>query len=108
MTRTTHNPNRVLFLMTLVMMLLTTTQFSPRLLARERIAEERSLVIDCQHRHVSQRDAGWLMETDNSGQAYAKRAQLYANVARACKAGVTVVRVERAATIAPRPAQARR
>ena len=106
MTRATYNPSRISFLMVLLMMLLTTTQFTPRLLASDRTVEQRSLAIDCQNRYISQRDAGWLMGTDNFSQTYARRAELYANVARACAAGVAAVRVEGMAMA--RPSQVRR
>lgn len=108
MTRAAYNSNRILFLMMLMMMLLTTTQFSPRLFAGERTAETRSLTIDCQDRHISQRDAGWLMGTDNFSQTYARRAGLHADIARACARGVAAVRVEMAVPTAPTRVPARR
>ena len=108
MIRIAHNPNRTLFLIALTMLLLTTTRFTPPLFAAEQQAVDRSLVIDCQHRHVSQRDAGWLLGTDNVSHAYARRAQLYADVARACAAGSTAVRVQASAWARPDAAQARR
>ena len=55
---------------------------------------KHSLTIDCDKRHVSQRQAGWLLGTDNFSQTYDRRAALYAEVARACATGVAAVRVE--------------
>jgi hypothetical protein len=95
MTRITHEPKRIPWLLTLLTLLLTTTQYAPPVHARDRHAGERSLTVDCQDRHISQRDAGWLLGIDNFGQTYAKRERLYAEIARVCAAGFTTVRIER-------------
>ena len=55
---------------------------------------KRSLTIDCHKRHVSQRQAGWLLGTGNFSQTYERRAALHAGIARACATGVAAVRVE--------------
>ena len=62
---------------------------------------KRSLTIDCHKRHVSQRQAGWLLGTDNFSQIYDRRAALHAEIARTCATGVATVRIEaRKATLA--------
>lgn len=108
MNRTTPNSQRIPWLLVLLMLLLTTTQYSPRLLAADKASEKRSLVIDCKHRYLSQRQASWLMATDNFSQTYARRAQVYAEVGRACAAGVAAVRVESTVPAVARSASARR
>lgn len=94
MTRTVENTNRIPFLMLLSTLLAVALLSSPRLHAAERAAAKRSLVVDCDNRFVSQRQAGWLLGTDNFSQTYARRAAIHAHVARACTAGVARVRVE--------------
>lgn len=100
MTRTAYNPSTTTFqppfLMLLSALLAAVLFFSPRLHAAGAgdSTTQRSLVLDCDKRYVSQRQAGWLLGTDNFSQTYARRAALYAEVARACAAGVAAVRVE--------------
>jgi hypothetical protein len=57
-------------------------------------AARRSLTFDCDQRYASQRQAGWLLGTDNFSQTHDRRAALYAEVARACATGVAMVRIE--------------
>ena len=94
MTRTAEKMNRIPFLMLLSTLLAVVLLPSPRLHAVERTAETHSLVVDCDKRFVRQRQASWLLGTDNFSQTYARRAAIYAHVARACTTGVTRVRVE--------------
>ena len=112
MTKITHNLNRsawmLTLLMLLLMLLLTSTQLSPPVQARERMAGERGLTVECDNPYISQRDASWLLGSDNFGQTYAKRRQLYAEVARVCAAGFETVRIERKAAARPPPRVAQR
>lgn len=102
MTRTAYNPNPISIplpfpsLMLLSVMLAAALVASPRLHAAEAgdSAARRSVTFDCAKRFISQRQAGWLLGTDNFSQTHARRTALYAEVARACAAGVTAVRVE--------------
>lgn len=98
MTRTAYNLNPISTLLLMLMSaLLTAVLFSsPRLHAAEAgySTVKRSLTIDCDKRHVSQRQAGWLLGTDNFSQTYERRAALHAEIARACATGVAAVRVE--------------
>lgn len=45
---------------------------------------DAAVLVDCDHRYVSQRDATRVLDTDNFSQTYAKRQALYANLARLC------------------------
>lgn len=83
------------FLMLLSALLAVAVFVSPRLHAAEAgySAAKRSLTIDCDKRFISQREAGWLLGTDNFSQTYDRRAALHAEVARACAGGVAAVRV---------------
>ena len=94
MTRTAENMNRIPSLMLLSSLLAVVLLSSARLHAVERGAAKQTLVVDCDKRFVSQRQASWLLGTDNFSQAYARRATIYAHVARACTAGVAKVRIE--------------
>ena len=97
MTRTAYNLNPISTLLLMLMsVLLTAVLFSsPRLHAAEAgySTVKRSLTIACDNRHISQRQASWLLGTDNFSQTYDRRAALYAEIARACAAGVATVRV---------------
>lgn len=107
MTRTAYNLSTTAFplpfLMLLSALLAAVLFFSPRLHAAGAgdSTAKRSLVLDCDKRYVSQRQASWLLGTDNFSQTYARRAALYAEVARACAAGVAAVRVEGKRMTAP-------
>lgn len=100
MTRNAYNLNPAPFafplLMLLAALLAAALVFPPKLRAAEArsSAAKRSLTMDCDKRFLSQRQAGWLLGTDNFSQTYARRAALYAEVARACATGVVAVRVE--------------
>ena len=98
MTRTAYNLNPISTLLLMLMSaLLTAVLFSsPRLHAAEAgdSTVKHSLTIDCDKRHVSQRQASWLFDTGNFSQTYGRRAALHAEIARACMAGVAAVRVE--------------
>lgn len=93
MTRTAETVKRIPLLMlpTLLAVVLLST---PSLHAGERAAAKRSLILDCDRRFASQRQASWLLDTDNFSQAYARRAAIYAEVARACLAGAAKVRID--------------
>ena len=107
MTRTACNLNPIPIpfptplLMLMSALLVAALAVSPRLRAAEARHSDagystgkRSLTIDCDKRHVSQRQAGWLLGIDNFSQTYERRAALHAEIARACATGVAAVRVE--------------
>ncbi len=96
MTHIAYNLNRIPLLMLLPALLTAVLFFSPRLHAAGAgySTVKRSLTIDCDKRYVSQRQASWLLGTDNFSQTYDRRAALYAEIARACAAGVAADRVE--------------
>jgi hypothetical protein len=103
MIRTACNLNRLPLLMLVSALLTATLVASPRLHATDAgpSTDMRSLIIDCDRRHVTQRKASWLLGTDNFSQTYDRRAALYAEVARACATGIATVRIEgRKATVA--------
>ncbi len=108
MTQIAHNHNRIARLPTLLMLLSTAIPFSPPVQARERMAGERGVTVECGRPYISQRDAGWLLGSGNFGQTYAKRRQLYAQIARVCAAGFETVRIERKAAARPAPRVAQR
>lgn len=95
MTRTACNLNRIPMLL-LSAVLAAALFVPPRLHATEAgySAAKRSLTLDCDKRFISQRQASWLLGSDNFSQAYARRAALHAETARACADGVAAVRVE--------------
>lgn len=98
MTRIAYNLNPIPlpFLILLPTLLAAVFFLSPRLHAAEAgySAAKRNLTFDCDKRFISQRQASWLLGTDNFSQTYARRAALYAEIARACADGVAAVRIE--------------
>lgn len=109
MTRTAYNLNPISIplpfpsLMLLSVILAAALVASPRLHAAEAgdPATRRSVTFDCDKRFISQRQAGWLLGTDNFSQIYDRRAALHAEIARTCATGVATVRIEaRKATLA--------
>ena len=96
MTRTAYNLNPIPLPMLLPALLVAVLVASPRLHAAEAgySATHRSLTIACDNRYISQRQASWLLGTDNFSQTYARRAALHAEIARTCAAGAAAVRVE--------------
>lgn len=107
MTRTIHNlirtPSTLLTSVLLSTTLATFLPIPPTLQAAERAAETRSLTVACDHRYLSQRQAGWLLGIDNVSHAYARRAALHADLSRACAAGVAAVRVQGRRQATPEP-----
>ena len=96
MTRIAYNLNRIPLLILLAASMAALLVTAPRLHAAEAgySTPHRSLTIACDNRYISQRQASWLLDTDNFSQAYARRAAIHAGVARACAAGVAAVRIE--------------
>ena len=67
-----------------------------------------TIAIECEHRYISQADAGRVLRTDNFSQTYAKRQSLYANVARACHSGIRqVLLVSEVPAVSHRPLASR-
>ena len=100
MTRTVHNlnPNQIPLpsLILLSTLLAVAVAAAPRLQAAETAhsATNPSLDVDCDRRFISQQQASWLLGTNNVSHAYARRAALHAEVARACAGGVAAVRIQ--------------
>ena len=96
MTRTAYNLDRIPFLLLLSALLAAALVSSPRLRAAEagHPATGYHQTLDSGKRFISQQEAGRLLGTVNVSQTYARRAALYAEIARACAAGRAMVRVE--------------
>lgn len=96
MIRTAYNSSRFPSPVLLSVMFAAVLAASPGLHAGEagNSTSRRSLTVDCGRRHISQHQASWLLGTNNVSAAYARRAALHADIARACAAGVAAVRVD--------------
>lgn len=103
MTRITYNLNRIPSLILLAVSIAALLITAPRLHAAEvgYSAPHRSLTIACDNRYISQRQASWLLGTDNFSQTYGRRATIHAEIARACATGMSVVRIEGIRASAP-------
>ncbi len=97
MTRIACNLNRIPLPMLLAALMAALPVVSSRLHAAEAgysTPARHSLTIACDKRHISQRQASRLLGIDNFSQAYARRAAIHAQVARACAAGAAAVRLD--------------
>jgi len=85
------SPNRLCLISMLPVLLLGALTAS----AAPTATGDTQIVVSCDHRYISQRDAARVMKTDNFSQTYDKRQSLYANLARQCHRGIDQVLLTR-------------